>query len=802
MEPNINKAMGQFVILRGLVWIGCQFLGVVVAAAAVGVRQTPILKRIIWIIAVTVLSADLVSAAANNRPRDISALRAQMSGPVITDTARQAQDITRVGHIGENVEDVVIIDGLAYCATGYGFAVFDVSDPAATHKISELYFTGSGSAIQVDRGYAFVTADPSGLHVIDIRDPYQPLEVNVYPYGGTAIALKWPYAYLGEGYEGVRILDVSNPRQIIEKSIYYQNWGFSDFVWAIKLYSEPPSRNDNRLYMFVSDLETGVRVVDVSDPVNPLHIAEVGHPDVYDIELTERYAYFSGRGLWIYEIPDPSAFPDPGAFVEVYANPDLHPNNIFIRDHYLYGVDLPDFFILDTTDPVRPVKIAQSNIGGFGGGFTQQLILDDKLAYMTLGMGGLRIYDLTELSQPTALFLSDPPGFAYDVQVRDGYAFVADLAAGVVAVDIRQPNAPRLVGQSRTSVSANAVAIALAGSYAYVAGWLRGLWIFDISDPANITMAGFYDAITQVTSAFIVDNYAYVVDEYAGLHILDISDPGQPSLLGHFREQYRTQYGGLEVRGNYAFLIESDPDRGIRVLNIEDPTSPQAVSFYSTNGWGWDISLCDRYAYLPGYAGFQILDIGDPERIELIGRYIMVDNFQSSKVTIHGNHAYVPSGTGLDIVDISSPRSPIRVASQTSMKKSHRAVVAGSHIYLANDHAGLTVLSADEVSIVDEDDPTNGGRRTLLQNYPNPCNLTTTIGFNVGHPAPVVLSIYSVSGQLVKTLLNGDVYPTGPHFVTWDGTSASGQTLANGLYFYQLKINNVIEVKRLTLLQN
>jgi hypothetical protein len=70
---------------------------------------------------------------------------------------------------------------------------------------------------------------------------------------------------------------------------------------------------------------------------------------------------------------------------------------------------------------------------------------------------------------------------------------------------------------------------------------------------------------------------------------------------------------------------------------------------------------------------------------------------------------------------------------------------------------------------------------TLLPNYPNPFNPTTTIGFGLPESGPVRLSVYNVLGQRVATLVD-DALPAGWHTAAWDARRVS-----SGLYVYRLE---------------
>jgi len=88
----------------------------------------------------------------------------------------------------------------------------------------------------------------------------------------------------------------------------------------------------------------------------------------------------------------------------------------------------------------------------------------------------------------------------------------------------------------------------------------------------------------------------------------------------------------------------------------------------------------------------------------------------------------------------------------------------------------------------------------LFQNYPNPFNPETRISFELPSRGRVKLCIYSVKGQLIRTLVEKDM-AAGPHSVRWDGRDDSGQSVASGMYFYSLSTLQVNESRKMILLR-
>ncbi|MCU0607931.1 MAG: T9SS type A sorting domain-containing protein [Candidatus Edwardsbacteria bacterium] len=77
------------------------------------------------------------------------------------------------------------------------------------------------------------------------------------------------------------------------------------------------------------------------------------------------------------------------------------------------------------------------------------------------------------------------------------------------------------------------------------------------------------------------------------------------------------------------------------------------------------------------------------------------------------------------------------------------------------------------------------GTFSLYRSYPNPFSSSTEIQFQLSKTGRVNLAVYSVTGQLVKTLASGDL-PAGRHSVGWNGKDTAGRAVSSGVYFYRL----------------
>jgi steroid delta-isomerase-like uncharacterized protein len=93
----------------------------------------------------------------------------------------------------------------------------------------------------------------------------------------------------------------------------------------------------------------------------------------------------------------------------------------------------------------------------------------------------------------------------------------------------------------------------------------------------------------------------------------------------------------------------------------------------------------------------------------------------------------------------------------------------------------------------------------LLQNYPNPFNPETWIPYQLREPAEVMIRVYNAKGSLVRTLDLGQreagFYLGRTQAAYWDGQNDSGEKVASGIYFYQIKAGDFDAMRRMVIVK-
>lgn len=102
---------------------------------------------------------------------------------------------------------------------------------------------------------------------------------------------------------------------------------------------------------------------------------------------------------------------------------------------------------------------------------------------------------------------------------------------------------------------------------------------------------------------------------------------------------------------------------------------------------------------------------------------------------------------------------------------------------------------------VDADDPVVPAISTKLENnYPNPFNPQTTIRYSLAQASAVMIEIYNVKGQLVKTLVK-DTKEAGNHSVVWNGKDNNNRSVSSGIYYYKMSAGKYSNTRKMILMK-
>jgi hypothetical protein len=109
--------------------------------------------------------------------------------------------------------------------------------------------------------------------------------------------------------------------------------------------------------------------------------------------------------------------------------------------------------------------------------------------------------------------------------------------------------------------------------------------------------------------------------------------------------------------------------------------------------------------------------------------------------------------------------------------------IAGDSLWSSSTNGFFVTRNATDV---EEEKTFSPIQFVLHQNYPNPFNPETTIRFDLPETGLVEISVYDITGKLVKVLVNESKHAES-YSVTWDGNDSAGNLIPSGIYFCRME---------------
>ena len=480
-------------------------------------------------------------------------------------------------------------------------------------------------------------------------------------------------AYVADEDSGLQLVDVSNPQNPVAiGSVDTPGW-----AWGVAVEGQTA---------YVADGNSGLQIVDVSDRLNPAIIGSVDTPGyAREVAVEGQIAYLADdeAGLQVIDVSDPvnpiiiGSGDTPGIAWGIVAENQI----AFLADGY-GGLQ-----VIDASDPVNPIIIGSVDTPGYAYG----LAMEDQTVYVADDEAGLQVVDVSEPQDPNVIgSVVDTIHYAQDVTVLDQAAYVADRWGGLQVVDVSAPSNPIIIGSVDTPGWACGVAV--EGTTAYVADYYGGLQVIDVSEPQNPSIVGSVDTPGLAQDVAVESQTAYVADGSSGLQVIDVSDPRNPTIVGSVDTPGSAT--GVAMDGQIAYV--ADDEAGLQVIDASDPGNPIIIGSVDTPGWAWDIALADHTAYLAdGSSGLQVVDVNDPENPIIIGSVDTPDWAQ--EVAVDGQTAYVAdSSGGLQVIDASDLQTPIIVGSVDTPNSAEGVAVEGQTAYVVDVFDGLQVVDVED----------------------------------------------------------------------------------------------------------
>gem|GEM_PF-3562657 len=243
---------------------------------------------------------------------------------------------------------------------------------------------------------------------------------------------------------------------------------------------------------------------------------------VFDLAVQGDYLYVAANsdGLAILDISDPTTPGDP-----VYLDSLGQLYGISIDGDYCALRTLHSFHIVDISSPLVPVlksTVPQSRTGGV---YLQGSTLYTLFNNSTSETAGLAIYDITDPTTPGTPAISNTPyasnNFGADIDVVDGFAYIAHGLGGVAIIDVSDPTNPGAAQFIPTTYETES--IIKYRDTIFVGTYNRGYHVIDISDLANPVGADTNIGLGGIYHLAMQGGYLFGVTSSASMRELQIN---------------------------------------------------------------------------------------------------------------------------------------------------------------------------------------------------------------------------------------------------------------------------------------
>jgi len=450
----------------------------------------------------------------------------------------------------------VTVDGdYAYVTDSLGLRIVDLTPlPASSPTIAYTVTTGitNASDVAVQNGYAYVTDFFAGVCVLDLSPlPGGAPSVDyTVPFSGSSVGLDvadgFVYVAAHDSGEKFTVLDTAPLPSGAPVRLFTANTGYASDVAVAGRYA------------YVADEQGGLRIIDISTPVNPTLLTTVPI-DTSDVAIAGDYCYAGNADIAVYglTVVDIS---DPGSASEIIDLPlGGYPYALVQSGQSVFlGIEGEGLKVVDVSNPSAPVL---SDTASANEGYDVEVF--GSYAYVTDGTAGLRIVDFTDADATQIVQSVAASANSYYVAISGSYALVSTYGS-LEVIDIRTPESASILQSVSGFTTAHGVDT--SGQYAFVADGGSGLEVYDLSNlPTGVPALVRSTPLTSALAVAVSGDYAYVADQTDGLVILDLSPlPGAPAKV--IRTIPATDPQNLRVSGNYLYL--ADRTGGLKVYEL------------------------------------------------------------------------------------------------------------------------------------------------------------------------------------------------------------------------------------------
>jgi hypothetical protein len=496
--------------------------------------------------------------------------------------AQVRYEIKMGAHIGGYWGSAAVIDDYAFVCQGTMLSTIDLTTPSLSKVNSYMLMAEPTAMVHADNKL-FLTAgqSDSSFQIFDVEDPFNPVllgTADVTLGWGSVLAVNENLACLTSRTK-LHLIDIAYPALPIVAA-------------TINLDARDICLSDDTLYAVT---EQHLVIYDVSTLTAPREISRTPikggsvvtiHNDHLFVGITD---YGGARfGMQIVNVSDKSS-PQLNGFlatrVEGEEQGDLDPKWIVANDAVAYiGCEDAWLIIVDVSDVDAPAQ--ESEVKLATGSFP---------SINSLNLSGSHLYATT-----------------------------GACATGFVKVDVGESDNPAIADQM---VEPWDIQSLFSRRDTLYASSIERLWIYQVKDPDQPVLLGSDGRWGDLMHLAAAGSYIYGVRDDS-LFVLDVSDPADIQLAGIYQSS-KGDLRRINVRNQTAFLLNSDKNQPhVILVDISDAANPLEISSYLLSGEAralhapaGDSLIYVAYSSGPLNNGFVILDTQQANEPQLVGTH-------------------------------------------------------------------------------------------------------------------------------------------------------------------------------------
>ncbi|MFC1857340.1 PKD domain-containing protein [Thermodesulfobacteriota bacterium] len=473
----------------------------------------------------------------------------------------QAPVVTGSFNTQGHARDVYVEGGYVYVADGNnGLEIFDVTFPELPVKKGNVATTDVTDGVYVSEGYAYLADGTNGVRVVDVSHPEEPAVVSTIDTLADArqVFKSGRYLYIACGNNDsianpglLLIADLSNPSN--PKVIGNVLTGGK----ATDLYA-----SGDFIYVALEQLG-GVQIIDATHKESLIITKATNTPHrAYDIHVTDTHVLVADGNGGLQAI-GLNTFPN---FMDLSS---------LSMEGYAYGLDVYNSHaivleaggwlnIVDISNPDALQLISRTSTGS-SISVSSDVIVNDHYVYAATG-GSLIVVDITSLEAPEIVGSEDNIA-ARDLCISWPYAYVLGGINYLFVVDISDPHNPDTINLLNLGYEYGVKGIRISGHYAYVAAW-DAFVVVDIGDPENPEVVSTIQTPGNPAGLFLSNSCAYIADYMEGVQVVDISDPRRLALLKSVDTE---DAGSVVVKGDYVYVADGNAVVQLKDISFSKP---------------------------------------------------------------------------------------------------------------------------------------------------------------------------------------------------------------------------------------